>query len=466
MHLGSGQLLVGKGGVVVCGFGAGGGGVAPFVGTIGDAGIGGAADAGGIRLRNNERAVVVGDVECAALGIQFDAHLIVAVAPVVVVEPEILIAVGGDGADVNGQTELGEVVGVVANVVVREVGAHVGGVIELHVAAVVPRGVEVGVEVGHHDFVDDERFCRGAVVGDGDGTRSADAAAVDGLGDDGGRALAHALRHTVVADGDDRGISGAPRELAEGGVLGIDGGVDGCRFTKADTQRWLLHNDALHGADGTPEFQPPVVEETPVGRLQFVAVDAQGKFAVGNIDLQLVVVHTKGEVIFAALHAVGVVDVLANFGVVEEVGTVGTHGGVFAVAGLDGDGFLVGVEVGIDTLVAGEVLVEEVLAAVARAIEGADGDAVVAIWQIADVLIGVERCVPEFASPHPALCMANIRALPALVGGIVEVRVDNIFRRQVNPSLLCVGKGYDKQRDDEKQKGFIPHDIITFFFNL
>ena len=86
-HFGSGKLFVGKGGAVVRGGWSGRRGVAPLVGSIGDAGVGGTADAWWVILRGDECAVVRRDVKCAALGVEFNVHLVVSITPVVVVEP-------------------------------------------------------------------------------------------------------------------------------------------------------------------------------------------------------------------------------------------------------------------------------------------------------------------------------------------------------------------------------------------
>ena len=351
---------------------------------------------------------------------------------------------GGDRANGCRKTELREVVGIVADVVVCQSGTHIGGVVEFYEAAIVERGVKVGVDVGYHDFVDDERFGCGSVVGDDDRTGGRDTTSVDSLGGNDGCSLPLAGDKAIVVHGSDAVVGTAPRNSSIGGVGRDDGCSDGCSLAQSDVQFRRLEADALGLDDGTPQFQSEVVEKAPVVLLIVVAVDAEDEFSIGDIDLQFVVIHAKREVVFAALHAVGVIDVLADFGIIEQVGTVGIFCGILAEAGLDGNLLVVGIEVGIDALVACKVLVEEALAAVARAIEGAGRKAVVPVGEILDVLIEVERGVPEFACPHPTLGMADARALPAVVSRVVEVGVDDVFAGDVNPPVLGVSERTDE----------------------
>ena len=319
-------------------------------------------------------------------------------------------------------------------------GADIGGIVELHESAIVKRRVKVGVDVGYHDFVDDERFGCSPVLGDNDRAGGRNATSVGSLGGNDGCSLSLAGDKAYVIDGGDAVVGTAPRKSSIGGVGRDDSCPDGCCLAQPDVQFRRLEADAFGLDDGTPQFQSEIVEKTPVVLLVVVAVDAEDEFSIGDIDLQLVVIHAKHEVVFAALHAVGVIDVFAYFGIIEQVGPVGVFCGIFAIAGFDGRLLVVGVEVGVDALVAFKVLVQEALAAITRAIESAGRQAVVPIGEVLDVLIEVERGVPEFACPHPSLGMADVRTLPAVVCRVVEVGVDDVFAGDVNPPVLGVSE--------------------------
>ena len=153
-HLGHVDLLGGIGGVGVARAKGGLGGERPIVAAVCRAGIRGAVYGLRVFLAGHEGAVGGTDVEGAAIGVEFERH--VGVLQKVVVKPHHLISTGGDGAHACRSFPFGEVGGIVAEVTACQGHLGVAGVVEFYPSVEVDGGAEILVNVGRHDFIDNQ----------------------------------------------------------------------------------------------------------------------------------------------------------------------------------------------------------------------------------------------------------------------------------------------------------------------